>query len=325
MKKHLHITFVLFAYLLVLVSNSFAQTPKQIGIEHYKKKEYKEASSFLEKAKKENPTDFDAIFFLAVSLANEGKINQSADNFEKAIELNPNHSKSHTWLAYILLQKGNYKKSLAMAEKAAALNASDAENYYLIGSCKMKMEEWDSALENAEKAITINPKLHSAYLLKAQILISLYEDDPKRDMHSLTDKYGGISKNFVKYLSLVPKEHILKEQLDDVAFFIKAYQESENKHTEKDKSNVKPIKVLKKYAPEYTDQARQGRVEGSVRILAAFEADGKVSHAIVISGLGFGLDEQAIKAARKVKFEPREEDGKPVMAVKTVIYNFSLY
>jgi len=45
---------------------------------------------------------------------------------------------------------------------------------------------------------------------------------------------------------------------------------------------------------------------------------------LVVKPLGFGLDEEAVKAARKIKFQPATKDGKPVSIVKRVQYSFSI-
>ena len=43
-----------------------------------------------------------------------------------------------------------------------------------------------------------------------------------------------------------------------------------------------------------------------------FGSDGAIQHALVARGLGFGLDEVALKAAREIEFMPGEADGQPV-------------
>ena len=52
---------------------------------------------------------------------------------------------------------------------------------------------------------------------------------------------------------------------------------------------------------------------------------GKVEHVLVLTSLGYGLDEEAIKAARGIKYEPQTRDGKPVTTVKPVEYSFTIY
>jgi TonB family protein len=62
-----------------------------------------------------------------------------------------------------------------------------------------------------------------------------------------------------------------------------------------------------------------------VRLLVGFSADGTVRHILIVKPLGFGLNEQAVRAARGIKFEPATKDGKPVSVVKQVEYSFSIY
>jgi TonB family protein len=64
--------------------------------------------------------------------------------------------------------------------------------------------------------------------------------------------------------------------------------------------------------PGYTLEALRYKVEGSVRLDVLFGSDGAIQHALVARGLGFGLDEEALKAARGIEFKPGEVDGKPV-------------
>jgi len=43
-----------------------------------------------------------------------------------------------------------------------------------------------------------------------------------------------------------------------------------------------------------------------------FLASGQVKVIRVVSGLGFGMDEEAIHAAQRIRFTPALRDGKPV-------------
>lgn len=84
------------------------------------------------------------------------------------------------------------------------------------------------------------------------------------------------------------------------------------------------IRIISKPRPEYTDSARTQDIEGSVMLRVMFLSDGKIGEVSVVSGLPHGLTEQAIKAARKLVFEPAYRNGVPVTVVKRVQYNFSI-
>jgi hypothetical protein len=43
-----------------------------------------------------------------------------------------------------------------------------------------------------------------------------------------------------------------------------------------------------------------------------FGSDGVIKYTLLVRGLGFGLDEEALKAARMIEFKPGEVEGQPV-------------
>ena len=70
---------------------------------------------------------------------------------------------------------------------------------------------------------------------------------------------------------------------------------------------------------------KKSEVEGVVRLRVTFLASGEIGEIKVVSGLSNDLTEQAIAAARKIKFEPAKKNGVPYTVIKTVEYNFTLY
>ena len=70
--------------------------------------------------------------------------------------------------------------------------------------------------------------------------------------------------------------------------------------------------ILDKPRPEYTAEGRTMKVEGDVVIDMVFKANGTIQINHVVSGLGHGLDESAVRAAQEIKFKPAKRDGEPV-------------
>jgi TonB family protein len=85
-----------------------------------------------------------------------------------------------------------------------------------------------------------------------------------------------------------------------------------------------PVEITFKPRPEYTDQARQKRIEGEVLVRVMFSATGKVQVLNIVRGLGFGLDENALRAAQQIQFKPAQRDGNPVDSTATVHIVFQL-
>ncbi|MES1177508.1 MAG: TonB family protein [Myxococcales bacterium] len=83
----------------------------------------------------------------------------------------------------------------------------------------------------------------------------------------------------------------------------------------------KPISVPQ---PGYTDDAQAAAVEGKVRVQLTVDETGKVIDVKLIAGLGHGLDEAALAAARRATFEPALHCGKPTQATFTISMRFKL-
>jgi len=85
------------------------------------------------------------------------------------------------------------------------------------------------------------------------------------------------------------------------------------------------VKIIAKPRANYTDQARQNQVQGTVTLRVTFSASGQIAGIAPVSGLSYGLTEQAIAAARSIKFEPAKRNGVPYTVTKQVQYSFTIY
>ena len=86
----------------------------------------------------------------------------------------------------------------------------------------------------------------------------------------------------------------------------------------------RPVEIVFKPTPEYTDEARSARIEGTVSLELEFTAAGDVRMLRVVRGLGHGLDEAAERAALRIRFKPAQSDGRPVDYRATVHITFRL-
>jgi protein TonB len=76
--------------------------------------------------------------------------------------------------------------------------------------------------------------------------------------------------------------------------------------------------------PEYSEEARKAKYQGTVVLYVEVDATGKPKNLRVVRSLGLGLDEKAMEAVEKWKFKPGTKDGKPVTVAATVEVNFRL-
>jgi TonB family protein len=88
---------------------------------------------------------------------------------------------------------------------------------------------------------------------------------------------------------------------------------------------VVPPKVIRRVNPEYSREALVNRVQGRVVLRIVIDQQGVPGNIWVVSPLGFGLDEQAVAAVKRWRFQPAgTRDGRPVAVYATVEVNFRL-
>jgi TonB family protein len=82
--------------------------------------------------------------------------------------------------------------------------------------------------------------------------------------------------------------------------------------------------LLYKVEPEYSEEARKAKFQGTVVLYVVVDEKGMPQQLRVLRPLGLGLDEKAIEAVQKWKFKPGVKDGKPVSVAATIEVNFRL-
>lgn len=126
---------------------------------------------------------------------------------------------------------------------------------------------------------------------KVRMMMRHVRDEPKRDMER-DDSVGGQNQNLATPI----------HQMN---------------------SSMRPT-ILYREKAQYTQEARDNRVEGFVVLRVVFGVDGQISGVRVIRGLPHGLTQNAIEAAKKIRFEPAMKNGQPVSVSGTLEYNFRL-
>ena len=91
-------------------------------------------------------------------------------------------------------------------------------------------------------------------------------------------------------------------------------------------SGVTVPKLLQQVKPQYTSEAMRAKIQGEVWLDAVVMPDGTVGRVEVVRSLDpvFGLDQEAIKAARLWRFVPGTHQGQPVPVLITISMTFTL-
>jgi periplasmic protein TonB len=83
-------------------------------------------------------------------------------------------------------------------------------------------------------------------------------------------------------------------------------------------------KHLTQILPKMTHAAQVAEIEGVVRVEVTVDESGRVIAARVVSGLGYGLDEEALRAAKAWTFHPATRCGRHIIGHTVIPFRFSL-
>lgn len=91
-------------------------------------------------------------------------------------------------------------------------------------------------------------------------------------------------------------------------------------------SGIENPVVLREVKPNYTADAMRAKIQGIVVVECVILPDGTVGEAHVVKSLDptFGLDQEAVKAARQWRFIPGKKQGQPVPVLVTIELMFNL-
>ncbi len=86
---------------------------------------------------------------------------------------------------------------------------------------------------------------------------------------------------------------------------------------------VAPVKIFAPQ-PQYTEEARQARIQGVVIVQTIIDCQGFVTEINVVKGLPLGLTEATVSAISQWRFEPATLNGRPISVYYNLTVNFRL-
>jgi len=88
---------------------------------------------------------------------------------------------------------------------------------------------------------------------------------------------------------------------------------------------VKPPRAVFQPSPEFNDEARKAKFQGTANLDLVVDAQGAPTDVRIKDPLGCGLDAKAVQTVKTWKFNPAEKDGQPVAVQIMVGVQFHLY
>ena len=323
----------LFVFLVIAVS-CYGQSNSHPGINLYVGGKYKEAIISLSLATKDKTYQNDPEIWTCLGLSyirvNDNKNARKA--LENAVKISPDSSVYHSNLAYAYLLVRQMKKAEDESTKAIKLDSKNATAYNLRGTAFLFESKPGAAISDAEQIILLNKQDPQGYLLKSNALTMKLGQkvsggrNVKQEIALLEDAKSTLETGLVAVDS--SSRNAIEPELESVRAFYDYFSKPDFPVIDTNAApepGVTSLKITEKSRPNYTDEARSGNVQGTITLAVLFRADGKPGNILLLKRLGSGLDQQAMIAARKIKFEPMKKDGQPISVVKVVEYSFSIY
>ena len=224
-----------------------------------------------------------------------------------------------------LYTQGDTAGAISVLREAVKEREEDSRAWHYLGLALTRQGNLKEAREALEKAIKLLGKAFSEEYERAGEEV---RDDQLARLKSLLNDELESRKRFIEINTeeqFPGLEQAVMEATQNRADCMQRLTRVDGGHTIFRKSDIttKKARILKKPNPSYTDQAMRERESGEVVLKAVFAADGTVKYIRPVKSLRYGLTEQAIKAAKKIKFEPARICDKPVLQFVQIEYYFS--
>lgn len=128
-----------------------------IGVEYYKKEEYKIAFNFFKDSLSMNPDFLEANFYSAMVLYNLEKLKEAEVYFSKVVSIDKKHLKANYILSFIYYQWQDYKRTIQCLDniKDTADDIQFMNKYY--GFCYFHLGHYDMAVSHLNTALESTP------------------------------------------------------------------------------------------------------------------------------------------------------------------------
>ena len=305
------------------------------GIALYEQGKYQEAIYKLKFAVGEKDYKKDPLIwnYLGLAYLYQGDYKKAKKMLEKAVKLMPNNSTYRSNLAYAYFLNRQFGKSIAETNRALELDPKNVVAYHVRGKTKEQRGDLNDAEADADLMIGIDPGYPYGYILKSDVLL----DRLGKIVTTVDDirEHVEIIRQALDVLAIGVEKSRGGQDLKQIESKYEAigalYKHFTNEKTKvpltgsPPEPGVTPLRILSKPRAGFTDMARSANFNGRIKVVALLGAGGRVEFVMLLSRLGYGLDENALDAARRIQFEPKTVDGKAVSTVVIMEYSFVIY
>lgn len=215
---------------------------------------------------------------------------------QQALKIQPDSPDAHLLLAVVYRYDNNHKEAIKQVYEVLKTQPEHGEAHYLMAVLLYETNESGQAEAELDKAIQYGTQAFNVYSLKGRLAMA-------------DRKYKIAVENFEKALQLQSTD---KEQVESIRTQTEALKSHIEYSANIDRSAFTSPRPLNRPRPDYTAVARNNHIQGTIRVLALIDETGKVKSTLLLTRLGYGLDEQAVLAVLKMKFQPAIHKGAPI-------------
>lgn len=156
-----------------------------MGVAMLQKKQPNRAISYLVKAARMNPKNFQTYHALGIAYSMTGDIDKAEYYFRKVISLNPAYGPSHNLLGVILTEKGKYEEAEKEFKRALEDVAYPTKEVVHLNMAKLYLKKGEKmkALASLDLALAANKNYAPAYALKGFIFAEGGEYDKAEELY----------------------------------------------------------------------------------------------------------------------------------------------
>ena len=317
------------ALIAAFFTSAAAQTDVDRAVRLYQEGNYKESISVLEPIAKRDKKNPDVWNYLGLAYLKSGKSKAARKSFENAVKYAPENLEYRGNLAIFFLSEYEYKKAEKEFDQILASAPDDGNAFLYRGTARLRSGDFRGALEDADNAVRFAPALADGHFLKMDAtLVSLAADTSKdKEEVRVLKLIISAKASLSDCLELCPsasRDEVERryESLDAFERYFLSQYDGQNKGSDEE---ISKLKVNEMPPVSYSDRARQAGEQGEITLLVEFRSDGSIGHILPVKTLMYGLTEQAVAAAKKLRFEPVTKNGEPISVIKLVSYRFSIY
>lgn len=207
------------------------------------------------------------------------------------------------------------EKALPVLRGAIEANPKDAESLLLLGIIQEPQTEGQAP--EAERILQM-------YLLAAKVL-EVQTSERASDLALALELCARLQRKLSKPADAQKSADRALQIRNEIAQRLQPAATTQTPvQAQKMRPGGKAPHLRAKTEPMYSNIARLVHHQGTAVLTLVVGSDGQPSNIRVLRSLGFGLDEHAVTAVSKWRFEPGELDGKPVPIQATIEVNFRL-